>query len=152
MVVPRSALCVLTVATTLLVAACQPSGPTARRAQATPSRSVSAGFGVVIGQISPCYGMDYRPNPPPPAHPAGTVVVLRGPVTWMPTGAGGFTLHLPTETVTAESIPADGQFRFILSPGPYVIETIEPLWWYTSVSVVAGQTINTQDLPLEPCR
>src|ERR1700686_1165999 len=117
---PRAALCVLTVATTLLLAACQPSGLTARPTQATPSASVPAGFGVVVGQISPCY-LDNRPNPPPPAHPAGTVVVLRGSVTWVPTGAGGVTLHLPTETVTAESIPAGGQYRFILPPGPYVI-------------------------------
>jgi hypothetical protein len=89
---------------------------------------------------------------PPPAHPAGTVVVLRGIVTWVPTG-GAFSLQLPTETVTSESIPAGGEYRFVLPPGSYVIETTEPRWDYTSVSVLAGQTINTQDLyPMKPYR
>jgi hypothetical protein len=152
--VQRAAFCVLTVATTVLVAACQQSGLIARPAQGTPSAlAVPAGFGVVVGQITPWYG-DTRMLPtPPPAHPAGTVIVLRGTVTWVPTGAGGLSLHLPTETVTWESIPADGQYRFILPPGSYVIETTEPLWDYTSVSVLAGQTINTADLyPNKPYR
>jgi hypothetical protein len=163
---PRAGLYVLTVLTTLLLAACQQSGPTARPAQATPSASLPAGLGVVVGQISPCYGMDLRGLPTqPPAHPAGTVVVLRGTVTWVPTGAGGVTLHLPTETVTSESIPGGGQYRFILPPGPYVIFVPSPGVYvatpggqmtavgpYTIVSVVAGQTINTQDVPREPCR
>jgi hypothetical protein len=137
----------------LLVAACQQPGATARPAQPTQfSSAIPSGFGVVVGQITPWYG-DTRGLPTqPPAHPAGTVVVLRGTVSWVPTGAGGVSLHLPTETVTAESIPANGNYRFILPPGPYVIEITEPTWDYWSVSVVAGQTINTKDVPHVPYR
>jgi hypothetical protein len=162
MVVPRAALYVLTVATTLLVAACQQSGPTARPAQATPSASVAASFGVVVGQITPCT-VDSRPNPPPPPHPAGTMVVLRGSATWVPVTAGGLTLALPTEAITSESIPAGGEYRFILPPGSYVILVpdgtygfapggpMTPGGPYANVSVVAGQT-TSQDVPEGPCR
>jgi hypothetical protein len=106
----------------------------------------------VVGQITPFYSDTRNLPTQPPAHPAGTVVVPRGTGTWVPTGAGGVSLHLPTETVTAESIPAGGQYRFILPPGSYVIEITEPRWDYTSVSVVAGQTINTKDVPHDPYR
>jgi hypothetical protein len=165
MVVPRATLCILTVATTLLVAACQQSGPTASQAAPTPSASVPASFGVVVGQINVCVGMDYRPSPPPPPHPAGTVVVLRGSATWVPVTAGGLTLTLPTESITAESIPAGGEYRFILPPGSYVIFVpdggygfapggpITPTGPYANVSVAAGQTTH-QDVPDPsiPCR
>jgi hypothetical protein len=165
--VPRPAFCVLIVATTLFVAACQQSGPIARPAQAPPSASaVPASFGLVVGQINACVGMDYRPNPPPPPHPAGKVVVLRGTATWVPNTAGVFSLTLPTESITAESIPAGGEYRFKLPPGSYVIfvpspgvyaiapdgrET--PVGPYANVSVAAGQTTR-QDVPdpMAPCR
>jgi hypothetical protein len=160
MVVPRAALCVLTVLTTLLAAACQQSGPTAGQAASTPSGVpvVATAPGLVVGQISPCSGPPRR-TPPPPAHPAGTVVVLRGSIRWIPDGRGGQSLGpFPTETVATESIPAGGTYRFTLPPGPYVIVTppyssgsvlggptisIAP---YASVSVVAGQT-KYQDVP-----
>jgi hypothetical protein len=160
MVLTRSALCVLTVATALLAAACQQSGPTARQAASTPSgvHVVPTALGLVVGQISPCYGPPHG-TPPPPAHPAGTVVVLRGSIKWISDGRGGQSLGpFPTETVATESIPTDGTYRFMLPPGPYVIVTppyssgsvpggptisIAP---YVSVSVVAGQT-KYQDVP-----
>jgi len=48
----------------------------------------------------------------------------------------------------------NGWFRFVLPPGPYVVERY---WTYTNVMVVAGQTINAQVLPSGsmyrgPCR
>ncbi len=158
MVLPRAALCVLTVLTTLLAAACQQSGPTA---SSTPSgvHVVPAAPGFVVGQISPC------PRPlwgtaPPPAHPAGTVVVLRGIIKWISDGRGVQSLGpFPTETVATESIPAGGTYRFTLPPGPYVI--VNPPYSigsvpggptisfapYATVSVVAGQTVR-QDVPV----
>lgn len=134
------------------IGCCAGTSQTARPAQATPSASVPAGFGVVVGQITPWYGDTRNLPTQPPAHPAGTVVVLRGTDSWVPTGAGGVSPKLPTETVTAESIPAGGQYRFILSPGSYVIEVTEPFWDYFDVSVVAGQTIDTKDVPHPPYR
>jgi len=162
MFVPRAALCVLTVLTTLLAAACQQSGPTARQAASTPSgvQVVPIGSGLVVGQISPCYGPPPR-TPPSPAHPAGTVVVLRGSIKWIPDGRGGLSLGpFPTETVATESIPAGGTYRFTLPPGPYVI--VYPPYstgWvpggqkisfapYAIVSVVTGQATH-QDVPGE---
>ena len=160
MIVPRAALCVLTVLTTVLAAACQQSGPTARPAASTPSgvHVAPTGSGLVVGQISPCYG-PFQRTPPPLAHPAGTVVVLRGSIKGIPDGRGGQYLGpFPTETVANESIPAGGTYRFILPPGPYVIVfppystgevpggpkiSFAP---YASVSVVAGLTTH-QDVP-----
>jgi hypothetical protein len=160
MVLTRSALCGLTMATALLAAGCQQVGPTARPAAPTPSgvHVVPTAPGLVVGQISPCSGPPRR-TPPPPAHPAGTVVVLRGSIEWIPDGRGGQSLGpFPTETVATESIPADGTYQFTLPPGPYVIVyppystgsvpggptiSIAP---YASVSVVAGQT-KYQDVP-----
>jgi hypothetical protein len=133
------------------IGCCAGTSQTARP-QLTPSSAIPAGFGVVVGQITPWYGDTRNLPTQPPAHPAGTVVVLRGTDSWVPGPAGGVSLQLPTETVTAESIPAGGQYRFILAPGSYVIETTEPLWDYTRVSVVAGQTINTKDVPHDPYR
>ena len=165
LVVPRAALCLLTVLATLLAAACQQSGPTAGQAASTPSavHVVPTSLGLVVGQISPCSGPP-RGTAPPPAHPAGTVVVLRGSIKWIPDGRGGQSLGpFPTETVATEWILAGGTYRFALPPGPYVIAnppystgsvpggptiSIAP---YASVSVVAGQTVH-QDVPVpEEC-
>jgi len=162
MVVPRAAVCVLTVMTTLLATACQQSGPTARHGATTPSGAQVAptGYGIVIGQITPCYA-GYQRTPPPPGHPAGSVVVLRGSIEWIADGRGGQYLGpFPTETVATESISTGGTYRFILAPGPYVIVlppyssgsvpggptiSFAP---YASVSVMAGQTTH-QDVPGE---
>jgi|SRR5438132_435464 len=163
MVVPRAALCVLTVVTTLLATACQQSGPTAGQSARPSAVQVAPSYGLVVGQINRCYG-DYQRTPPPPGHPAGTVVVLRGYIKWTPDGRGGQSLGpFPTETVATESIPTGGTYRFILPPGPYVI-VIPPyvnvgsvpggptIWLapYASVSVVAGQTTH-QDVPGDQC-
>jgi hypothetical protein len=160
MVLTRSALCVLTVATALLATGCQQVGPTARPAAPTPSTvpAATAGFGLVLGQISPCEAPPHL-GATPPGHPAGTVVVLRGSVKWIPLAGGGKSLGpFPAETVATESIPAGGTYRFTLPPGPYVIVyppyssgsvpggptiSIAP---YASVSVVGGQT-KYQDVP-----
>jgi hypothetical protein len=160
MIVPRAALCVLTALTTLLAAACQQSGPTARPAASTPSgvHVAPTGSGLVVGQISPCYGPPLR-TPRPPTHPAGTVVVLRGSINAIPDGRGRRYLGpFPTETAATESIPAGGTYRFTLLPGPYVI-VLPPYSTgevpggtkistapYASVSVVVGQTTH-QDVP-----
>jgi hypothetical protein len=160
MVLSRSALCVLAVATTLIATGCQQLGPTARSAAPTPSTvpAATAGFGLVLGQISPCEGPPHL-GATPPGHPAGTVVVLRGSIKWIPDGRGGQSLGpFPPETVATDSVPAGGMYRFMLAPGPYVIVhppystgsvpggptiSIAP---YVSVSVVAGQT-KYQDVP-----
>jgi hypothetical protein len=148
------------------IGCCAGTSQTARLAQATPFASVPASFGVVVGQINYCGGMDYRPNPPPPAHPAGTVAVLRGSITWIPIAGGGQSLGpFPTETVATQSIPTGGAYRFILPPGSYVIvilpylsvsvvgEATISVAPYASVSVVAGLTTH-QDVPPPdyPCR
>lgn len=161
MAAPRATFCLSAIALTLLLASCQESSQTAKRPAPTPSVApTQAGFGLVVGQISPCIGPPY-PGAKPPGHPAGTVVVLRGSMTWTSDGRGGQYLGpFPTETVATESIPTGGTYRFILPPGPYVI-VLPPYSTgsvpggptisfapYASVSVVAGQTTH-QDVPGE---
>ena len=161
MVALRAAFCGLTVLTTLLAGGCQQPGPTARQADSTPSGAqVAPTYGVVFGQISPCYS-DFQRTPPPTGHPAGTVVVLRGSIKWIPDGRGGQYLGpFPTDIAASESIPAGGTYRFNLPPGPYVIVLPPYLRGsvpggptisfapYASVSVVAGQETH-QDVPAE---
>ena len=161
MFVPRGALCVLA-ATILITTACQQSGSTARLTAPTPSDAHVAptGSGLVVGQVSPCYLPNPR-TPLPPKHPAGTVVVLRGTVKWTPDGRGGQYLGpFPMDTVATESVPADGTYRFVLIPGPYVIVLLP--WMsgsvpggptvsfapYASVSVAAGQATH-QNVPAD---
>ena len=87
--------------------------------------------------------------PTPPGYAAGTVVVLRGTVTWKPVSTGVTKSVFPTETVTAAVTPKGDEYRFILSPGPYVLvayyATPAPMSW-VSVSVAAGHTTR-QDIP-----
>ncbi len=158
MVAGRSARSFLTVAVMILALSCQQSGVTSKQAPTTPSaQAVPVRFGLVVGQIRPCRPSDYLATPvPPPGHPAGTVTVLRGSITWVPGMAGGFTPALPTEAVIEESIPADGGYRFKLSPGPYVLvahyhqQPFGLVEAWAPVSVVAWQTTR-EDVPGDRC-
>src|SRR5690242_20001573 len=99
---PRRAVCVLTMAAALLAAGCQEqSGAIGGRAAPKQSDALAeqAGFGVVVGQINACIGLDTRIGPAPPAadHRLATVVVLRGRSSWVPSTGGGRELALPTE-------------------------------------------------------
>ena len=82
----------------------------------------AAGTGIVTGQLSACFGL-LPQNGPLPVTP-GTVVVLRGVLTWKPDGPGTWRLvYPPGPAVASEHISDnyDQTFRFALSPGHYVL-------------------------------
>ena len=165
MVARRNAVSILTVLIALLATGCEQPAATARHIVPAASGlgdGAPYGYGVVVGQIGRCYGPPaIGQSSPRPPHPAGTVIVLRGSVEWLPAPNGGaYRGPLPTETVTSEWIPEGGTYRFNLPPGPYVL-ALAPFWIAgvpgvpsfrsgisENVSVVAGQTIS-QNVPGE---
>ena len=122
-----------------------------------PSAAVgSAGFvftaaapstGTLTGGIDPCEGI---PIPGGPKYAAGTVVVLRGTVTWRTTGPGTSALVLPTQVVASESVKVDQTYSFRLPPGSYVLVAHFPppsnVTPFVSVTVTAG-TSQSANIP-----
>jgi hypothetical protein len=90
---------------------------------ATPTpapQQFPGGRGAVVGGINPCFGIP--PTPGGPTYVAGTVTVLRGQVTWKPTGPGSSVPVLPTAQVTEQTLATNATYRFLLDPGSYVLE------------------------------
>jgi hypothetical protein len=123
-------------------------------AQARPRPAApAAGTGIVAGHLAACFGL-------PPTNGSqvvtpGTVVALRGRVTYKQIVPGGWTALFPKEPAVASQHISDNYdqtFRFALPPGHYVIAghyDFDPAGEYGSfseVTVTAGATIRV-DLP-----
>jgi hypothetical protein len=91
-------------------------------AQTRPrSAGAAAGTGIVTGHLAACFGI-------PPTNgrriTPGTVVALRGQITWKPTAPGTWMLVYPKGPAVASqhiSNNYDQTFRFALPAGHYVI-------------------------------
>jgi hypothetical protein len=114
--------------------------------QARPHAGAAAVTGIVTGHLAACYGV-WMPNQPPPVTP-GTVVVLRGILTWKQVGPGTWQIVYPKGPVVAEEHISNNYnqtFRFALPPGHYVLagRYDEGTGFYTSseVTVTAGRAV-----------
>jgi len=77
--------------------------------------------GVVTGFIEPCVGVPligHRQHPPPYA--AGTVTARRGVEGVRPV-PGGDVPSIPTDVVARQQVGKNQPFRFVLTPGTYVL-------------------------------
>ncbi len=128
-----------------LLAGCA-SSTADHRAPDTPA-SVPSGMGAVIGGIDPCSGL---PIVGGPRYAAGTVTVLKGTVSWEPTGPGTSAAVFPATVAASQSLAENATYRFVLAPGTYVLRAgfpppanVEP---YATVTVLAGRTLHV-DIP-----
>jgi hypothetical protein len=92
----------------------------AAQARSRPA-ALAAGTGIVTGHLAACFGI-------PPASgrriSPGTVVVLRGHITWKPTAPGTWMIVYPKGPAVASQHISDNYdqtFRFALPPGHYVL-------------------------------
>ena len=123
---------------------------------AAQSRSRSAAVtvtGIVTGHLAACFGMAV-PNRPLPVTP-GTVVVLRGRITWKPTGPGSAQMIYPKGPILAQEHISNNYhqtFRFALPPGQYVIAgrygASTSYDTFSQVTVAAGRVVRV-NLPNE---
>jgi hypothetical protein len=121
-------------------------------AQAGPRAAVAAaGTGIVTGHLSACFGVALSTGSWPVT--PGTVVVLRGRLTWKPDGPGTQRLVFPAGPAVASqhiSNNYDQMFRFALPPGHYVLAgrygTGPGFVTFSQVTVTAGAVIRV-DLP-----
>jgi len=114
-------------------------------AQSGPRTDTAAATGIVTGHLPACFGI--LPNKPLPVTP-GTVVVLRGRITWKPIGPGSEQIVYPKGPVAAQEHISNNYhqtFRFALPPGQYVIAGRYggTTGFYTSsqVTVAAGKVV-----------
>jgi hypothetical protein len=121
------------------------SSHTAARPGSRPDLA-AADTGIVTGHLAACFGIPPSTKPWPST--PGTVVVLRGRVTWKADGPGAWRLVYPKGPVVASehiSNNYDQTFRFVLPPGPYVITghyDTEPGYGpFGQVTVTAGAVI-----------
>jgi len=124
-----------------------PAGP-------RPGLPAAAVTGRVTGHLAACFGLAPRSGGRLIITP-GTVVVLRGRITYRPDGPGSWTIVFPKGPAVATqhiSNNYDQTFRFALPPGKYVIAghyDNAPARVYgpaRQVTVAAGSTIRI-DLP-----
>jgi len=120
-------------------------------AQARPRPAAPvAGTGIVTGHLAACFGI-------PPTNgrriTPGTVVALRGHITWKPTAPGTWMMVYPKGPAVASQHISDNYdqtFRFALPPGHYVLAgRYDPGSGYDTsreVTVTAGATLRV-DLP-----
>ena len=115
-------------------------------ARSGPRTGNAAATGIVTGHLPACFGVA-PPNGPLPVTP-GTVVVLRGRITWKPTGPGSEQMVYPKGPVVAQEHISNNYhqtFRFALPPGQYVIAGRygAATGFYTSsqVTVAAGKVV-----------
>ncbi|HKV88149.1 MAG TPA: hypothetical protein VJT78_09145 [Candidatus Dormibacteraeota bacterium] len=97
--------------------------------------------GVVTGGIMACRALD---NPGQPHYVAGTVIVLRGDVTWRAVGPAASVDVLPTAVAGRQTVSADGMYRFDLDAGHYVLlDAARPGDYgpYATVTVGAGEDL-----------
>lgn len=85
-----------------------------------PPQQLPHGKGAVVGGIEPCSGLP--PSPGGPTYVAGMVRVLRGEVTWRPSGPGSLTAILPATQVDEQTVGTESRYRFVLNPGQYVLQ------------------------------
>jgi hypothetical protein len=123
----------------------------ARVAHARPRLAApAAATGIVTGHLAACFGI-------PPANgrrvTPGTVVALRGHITWKPTAPGTWMIVYPKGPAVASQHISDNYdqtFRFALPPGHYVLAgRYDPGPGYDTsreVTVIAGATLRV-DLP-----
>ena len=111
----------------------------------------AAGAGIVTGHLAACFGIaptNGRRTTP------GTVVALRGQITWKPTAPGTWMLVYPKGPAVASqhiSNNYDQTFRFALLPGHYVIagrygDGPGSATTFREVTVTAGANLRV-DLP-----
>jgi len=122
-----------------------------RAAQARPRAAApAAATGIVTGHLPACFGI-------PPANgrrvTPGTVVAVRGHITWKPTAPGTWMIVYPKGPAVASQHISDNYdqtFRFALPPGHYVLAgRYDPGPGYDTsreVTVTAGATLRV-DLP-----
>jgi hypothetical protein len=109
-----------------------------------------AATGIVTGHLAACFGIasaDGRRITP------GTVVALRGRITWKPTTPGTWMLVYPKGPAVASQHISDNYdqtFRFALSPGHYVLvgqyDHGSGYGTFREVTVTAGANLRV-DLP-----
>ena len=122
-----------------------------RTAQARPRpAALAAGTGIVTGHLAACFGI--RPASGRRIAP-GTVVVLRGHITWKPIAPGTWMIVYPKGPAMASQHIADNYdqtFRFALPPGPYVLagryDHGSGYGTFREVTVTAGANLRA-DLP-----
>jgi len=118
------------VAAVLALTSCQPLG-----------RQVTTG--TVTGGITPCSGILV---PSGPHYAAGTVTVLKGQIV---AGSAG-RLVIPTTVVARQSVTTNAMYRFVLEPGPYVLQAqFSPpsnILPFARVTVHAGDDLHV-DIP-----
>jgi hypothetical protein len=122
-----------------------------RVAQARPRpAALAAGTGIVTGHLAACFGI-------PPASgrriAPGTVVVLRGHITWKPIAPGTWMIVYPNGPAVASQHISDNYdqtFRFALPPGHYVLagqyDHGSGYGTFREVTVTAGANLRA-DLP-----
>ncbi|MGH2447486.1 MAG: hypothetical protein ACRDFS_02625, partial [Chloroflexota bacterium] len=81
--------------------------------------SVPRGKGVIVGGISPCVGLPIYHGP---RYAAGVVTVFRGRIRREHMRSGGYRWSYPTHVVARQRVRTNGTYRFVLSPGWYVLE------------------------------
>jgi hypothetical protein len=122
-----------------------------RAAQARPRpAALAAGTGILTGHLAACFGIASKNG----RHiTAGTVVALRGHITWKPIGPGTWMIVYPKGPAVASQHISDNYdqtFRFALPPGPYVLAgQYDPGPGYRTfreVTVTAGANLRV-DLP-----
>ena len=117
----------------------------------------AAATGIVTGHLAACFGIapTTKPGPVTP----GTVVALRGKVTWKPDGPGAWHVVFPNGPAVATEHISDNYdqtFRFVLPPGHYVLAgrygppTGSEYATFREITLTAGATIRA-DLP-DMCR
>jgi hypothetical protein len=120
-------------------------------AQARPRpAALAAGTGIVTGHLAACFGV----APMNGRHiTAGTVVALRGRITWKPIGPGTWMIVYPKGPAVASQHIADNYdqtFRFALPPGQYVVvgryDHGSGYGTFREVTVTAGANLRA-DLP-----
>lgn len=117
--------------------------------QSRPRAAAAAVTGIVTGHLAACFGVEPPNRPVTP----GTVVVLRGRITWKPVGPGSEQLVYPKGPVVAQehiSNNYDQTFRFALPPGQYVLagryDKGTGYYTFSQVTVTPG-TIARVNLP-----
>lgn len=122
-----------------------------RTAQARPRpAALAAGTGIVTGHLAACFGV----APMNGRHiTAGTVVALRGHITWKPIAPGTWMIVYPKGPAVASQHIADNYdqtFRFALPPGHYVLagryDHGSGYGTFREVTVTAGANLRA-DLP-----
>jgi uncharacterized membrane protein len=87
------------------------------------SASPPSGEGLVTGGIVPCAAI-VPPNGE--QYAAGTVMVLKGYVSWRATGPGTSVVVFPKIVAAQETVATNASYQFGLAPGKYVLQAHFP--------------------------